>query len=90
MTGETRDTSFEAEAIQRGILMARSGEDRLRMATAMWDAAKRLVESSLRARGITDPIDLKVQTFRRIYAGDFDPDTLDRITEWLRSTASGA
>jgi hypothetical protein len=90
MTDVASDTSPEAEAIQRRLLMSHSGEERLRMATAMWDAAKRIVESSLRARGVTDPVELKVQTFRRIYAGDFDPDTLDRIVAWLRSTSSRA
>ncbi len=90
MNGAAHDTTPEAEAIQRRILMSRSGEERLRMSSAMWDAAKRLVESSLRAQGITDPVELRVQTFRRIYAGDFDSATLDRIGSWLRSTASGA
>jgi hypothetical protein len=83
----SHDTTPQAEAIQRRILMSRTGEERLRMATAMWDAAKRIVESSLRAQGITDPTELRVQTFRRIYAGDFDPDTLERITAWLRAGA---
>ena len=86
MNSSAHDTSLEADAVYRRAVMSRSPNDRLRMATSMWSAGKRLVESGLRAQGVTDPVELKVRTFLRIYATDFDRVTLDRIAARLRAT----
>jgi hypothetical protein len=79
------DTSPAAEAAYQRAVMARSAEDRLRMAASMWNTGKRLVESGLRAQGVTDETDLKVRTFLRMYSTDFDSVTLARIASWLRA-----
>jgi len=84
------ETSPNAEAAYQRAVMARSAEDRLRMATSMWQTGKRLVESGLRAQGVTDEVELKVQTFRRMYATDFDRATLARIESWLREKSQSA
>jgi hypothetical protein len=85
MNTSAHDTSPDVEAAYRRAVMARSPEDRLRMATSMWGTGKRLVESSLRAQGVTDPLELKVQTFLRFYAPDFDEATLARMVARLRA-----
>jgi hypothetical protein len=79
------DTSPAAEAAYQRAVMARSAEDRLRMATSMWSTGKRLVESGLRAQGVADDIELKVRTFLRMYSTDFESATLARIASWLRT-----
>ena len=73
MTFEAADTTPEAAELHRRLLMSRSGPERLAMATGMFDSAKRLVESRLRECGITDPVELKIATFRRLYEADLDP-----------------
>ncbi|MCX6546425.1 MAG: hypothetical protein NTV05_18705 [Acidobacteria bacterium] len=69
---------------QRRLLAALTPQARLKMTAAMWVDGKRLVEASLRAQGVSDPMTLRVRTFRRIYASDFDAATMDRIVEQLR------
>jgi hypothetical protein len=87
MNSSSHDTSLEADAVYRRAVMSRSPDDRLRMATAMWGTGKRLVESGLRAIGVTDPVELKIQTFLRMYATDFDEATRARIVARLRARA---
>jgi hypothetical protein len=79
------DTSPAAQAAYQRAVMARSAEDRLRMATSMWSTGKRLVESGLREHGVTDETELKVRTFLRMYSTDFDSVTLARIASWMRA-----
>lgn len=86
MTSAAQDTSPEAAAVYHHALMSRSPEERLRMTTRMWTTARRLVESSLRAEGVTDPGTLKIRTFLRFYSTDLDETTVARIVAWLRAT----
>ena len=86
MTSHAQDTSPEAASVYHQALMSRYPEERLRMATRMWSTGRRLVESSLRAQGVTHPTALKVQTFLRFYSTDLDEATLARIVAWLRTT----
>jgi hypothetical protein len=86
MTARAYDTSPEADAVLRRAVMARPPAERLRLATSLWATGKRLVEAGLRAEGVTDPVELKVRTFLRIYAADFDQATLSRIADRLRAT----
>ena len=85
MTLPAHDTSPAADAAYRRAVMARSPEDRLRIAARMWSTGKRLVESGLREAGVTDQTELKVQTFLRMYSSDFDSATLARIVARLRA-----
>jgi hypothetical protein len=77
------DLQQAVTAEQIRLLAALTPQARLRMMAAMWVDGKRLVEASLRAQGISDPLTLRIRTFRRIYASDFDAATMDRITERL-------
>jgi hypothetical protein len=86
MTIPASDTSPEAAAVYEQALMSRPAEERLRLATGMWATGRRLVESSLRAQGVTHPAALKVHTFLRFYARDLDEATLARVVAWLRTT----
>lgn len=85
MTTLPLDTTPDADAVYRRALQSFTPEQRLKMATQMWSTARRLVQSSLREQGITDPLELKVQTFLRIYASDFDQPTLNDIAARLRA-----
>lgn len=79
------DTSPEAASVQRTLIMSWSGSERLQAATAMWTTARRMVEASLRAEGVTDETQLRARVFRRIYRSDFDAATLNRIATWLEN-----
>lgn len=63
----------------------RSGADRVRMMSEMFDFARTLVLSSLRAShpGATEA-DLRVLLFTRLYSEEIDPAEHSRIVERLR------
>ena len=84
------DLQHAIAAEQIRLLAALTPQARLRMMAEMWVDGKRLVEASLRAQGISDPMTLRVRTFRRIYALDFDAATMDRITERLATHTTHA
>ena len=76
------DTPLEVERLYRELLMQRSGQERMMMASRMFDAARAMVLASL-------PPDLteaerRVALFLRIYGDDFDPETRERICNRLR------
>lgn len=82
MSGELTDTSPEVGNRHRELLSARSGEERLRMAGEMFDAARRLVLSSLPMTG--DPVERRVQILRRFYGRHIDPGSLEKIIAAVR------
>jgi CMP-2-keto-3-deoxyoctulosonic acid synthetase len=79
-----KTTDVDAEAAFTALFAARSGSDRVRMACAMFDAAKLLVAADIRGQhpGIS-PADLRRQMFDRLYFGDFDADTRSRLVAAL-------
>lgn len=79
-----RDTSPEVDAAFTALFAARSASDRVRMTCEMFDDAKALIAADVSARcpGIS-PADLRVQIFDRLYFGDFDAPTRDRIVAAL-------
>lgn len=80
------DTPAHIEKLQREMLMRRSGAERLRMACAMFDGARRLMRVSLGdPGGGDDSADMRVKLFLRTYGPDFAPETRDRIVAWLRA-----
>ncbi len=90
------DTSPEVEAIYRRMLLAKSGAERVRMASAMFKDARRIVESSIRAAdpGI-DEVGLRQAVFLRFYGHEFAPAERERILEriaaaWRRSQSQDA
>lgn len=68
------------------MLMARSGVERLHMASSMFASARALAIASLRSVTADQPPgELAAQLFLRTYAGDFDAPTTARIVSHLRS-----
>ncbi len=73
-----KDTSPQMEKIYSSMLMGRSGSDRLKMASDMFDMARALARANL-ATQFDSEKDIKIQLFKRIYEGDFDQATMDKI-----------
>ncbi len=84
MKHDPADTSPEAADHLRRLLRARSGEQRLRMACEMFDAARRLVVASLPEAVAADPVERSVSLLRRFYGRDLEPAVLDEIIARLR------
>lgn len=70
------------------MLLARSGEERLRMATSMFDTVRAIMRARLRAAGCPES-ELRVAMFLQTYGGDFDDATRQTICAWLRRTEPG-
>jgi hypothetical protein len=76
------DTPEAVQNFYRMLLMRRSGSERLHMGCAMFDTARAFARANLRVPSHSDA-ELRVRLFVRTYGGDFDPDTVQRIAEWL-------
>lgn len=80
-----KDTSREVTALHRRLLLQRSGEERLRMGAAMFDAARALVRASLAFSGAARRDgQLRVELLRRTYGRDLAPEVLARVEERIR------
>ena len=79
------DTHLDVEARFAALMRERSGTDRVRMMSEMFDFARALVLSNLRAvhRGATEA-DLRVLLFERLYGEEIDPAEHRRIIARLR------
>lgn len=55
------------DEVHDDLLRSRSPGERLAMACDMFDFAKECVVAGLRAQGITDPLELKIGVFHRMY-----------------------
>jgi hypothetical protein len=74
------DTSPETEARYHAMLLARSPEQRLRMAGSMFSTARRLVVASiLAADPSASPADIRRALFLRFYGQEFDRAARERI-----------
>jgi squalene cyclase len=75
-----RDTPAAVEARYRAMLLARSGQERLRMAGSMYATARALVIASvLEAEPEASEADLRKAVFVRFYGHEFDEDARGRI-----------
>jgi hypothetical protein len=75
-----KDTPAHVEARYRRMLLARSGEDRLRMGFSMYATARALVVASILASELdASPERIRQAIFLRFYGRDFDEATRDRI-----------
>lgn len=64
----------------RQMLMARSGEERLRMGCSMHEAARRLVRASILAQNPdAGPQEIRRSLFLRFYGHEFDPTQRQKI-----------
>ena len=85
------DTSPEMEARYRAMLLARSPEERVRMADSMFSSARRLVVASILAVDPSaSPAAIRRGLFLRFYGHEFDEPTRARILDRLASGARGA
>lgn len=74
------DTSPEVERRFRAMLLARSGEERLKMGCSMHAFAQQIVRASVRARTpLASPTDLRRALFLRFYSRDFDSEAREKI-----------
>jgi hypothetical protein len=80
------DTSPEmAERFQR-VLRERSGSDRIRMVSDMFETARALVVASIKAhQPDISEVELRAHVFRRVYASDFTPEDLASIVDRLKT-----
>jgi hypothetical protein len=83
-----KDTSPEMETRYRAMLLARSGEERLRMAGSMYATARALVVASVRhANPTAPPAEIRQAVFLRFYGHEFDEPTRARILARLGTPA---
>lgn len=74
------DTSPEVEQRYYDMLLARSGEERLKMGFSMYATARALVIASiLEANPQASPTDIRRALFLRFYGHEFDPATREKI-----------
>ena len=85
-----RDTPPDVDARYRQMLLARPGEDRLRMGFSMYATARALVVASILAEEPeASPERLREAIFLRFYGRDFDEATRDRIVARLARSREG-
>ena len=79
------DTSPEMQKRYHALLMERSGEERLKMGCAMFDAAKQIVKNSIlnESPGLTER-ELKEKIFLRFYGLDFSEPQKQKIIAGLK------
>ncbi|MFP4379574.1 MAG: hypothetical protein ACLFUS_03645 [Candidatus Sumerlaeia bacterium] len=56
-----------------------SPDERLERGCAMFDFSVELLEAALQQNGPLPPLELKKQVFKRMYADDFDDETMEKI-----------
>ena len=79
------DTSPEMEARYQAMLLARTPEERLRMAGSMYSAARRLVVAAiLAAHPSASPAAIRCALFLRFYGHEFDEAERERVASWLQ------
>ena len=85
-----RDTPPDVDARYRRMLLARSGEDRLRMGFSMYATARALVVASILAKEPgASPERIREAIFLRFYGRDFDQATRERIVATLARSREG-
>lgn len=74
------DTLAKVEQRYREMLLSKSPAERLKMASKMYDSARKLVIAGiLRERGHLDTPRLRAQLFLRMYGSDFSTTEKERI-----------
>lgn len=79
------DTTPEVDAAFAAMLATLTPTERVRMMAAMFDTARRILVSNIRANqpDISD-VELRVQVFLRTYHDDYTPAERDRIVAFIR------
>lgn len=79
------DTDPTFERKYREMLMKKTSQERLAMASRMFSDAKKLVELSIICeKSERKESEIRVQLFKRFYSSDFSEEELCRIIEWLQ------
>jgi len=86
----SRDTSAEAKARYRDVLMALTPEQRLIMCTRMWADARALVIAGLADEPNPEGHSLRARVFLRMYGRDFEPAERERIVAWFDERERGS
>lgn len=86
----SRDTSAEAKARYRDVLMALTPEQRLIMCTRMWADARALVIAGLADEPNPEGHSLRARVFLRMYGRDFEPAERERIVAWFDERDRGS
>jgi len=86
----SRDTSAEAQARYRDMLMALTPEQRLIMCTRMWADARALVIAGLADEPNPEGHSLRARIFLRMYGRDFEPAERARIVAWFDERERGS
>jgi len=86
----SRDTSAEAKARYRDVLMALTPEQRLIMCTRMWADARALVIAGLADEPNPEGHSLRARIFLRMYGRDFEPAERERIVAWFDERERGS
>ena len=74
------DTSREVMERYRAMLLARSGEERLKMGFSMNATARALIRASVLAKDPqASPAKLRCAVFLRLYGNEFDAEVRERI-----------
>jgi len=74
-----RDTSKDIEARYREMVMSKTPLERLRMASQMYDAARKLAISGIKQEKNVSAAQLRVDLFMRIYGADFSESECRKI-----------
>jgi hypothetical protein len=79
-----KDTPDEIETKFRNMLLAHSGEERLKMGCSMHATARALVIASIPEK---DPVAVSRALFLRFYGDEFEPESRKKILRALREAA---
>lgn len=78
------DTPPEVERLYRDMLIALTPEERLRMASRMYDTARKPIRAAiLRENPGLNEAQLRAQLFLKMYGGDFSHDEIRKIIQKL-------
>lgn len=84
MADQPGDTSVEANQMYLALLQQRSGAERMRMASEMFDAARRLVLASLPESVREDPAERSCVLLLRFYGRHLQPAVVDAALAHFR------
>lgn len=84
-----KDTPAEMARRFQVMLMARTGEERIKMGCSMHESARRLVLASVLAKNPrATSSELRRAFFLRFYRNDFDSQTTTKILQFLEDSCS--
>ena len=86
---EMTDTPPPIQKLYRELLLARSGEERLKMGCDMFDSAVAIAQAAIESVDDGSSAgERRARLFRRLYAADLDPATVANVVERLSKHVS--